>query len=117
MGMNIRPWNQAFLQNFQQAMLTPEQVQALIAQQQMQNVNPNLLATNNFEGIPMTYGINYYTGEVDKNVKRPNVNASNSMELSEINPYGTEKARLYNAHLDALVNSKKMIRKINNGEI
>lgn len=82
--------------------------------QQMQNVNPNLIATNNFEGIPMTYGINYYTGEVDKNVKRPNVNATNSMELSEINPEGTEKARLYNAHLNALVESKKMIRKINN---
>lgn len=102
MGMNIRPWNQAFLQNYQQAMLTPEQVKALMAQQQIQNVNPNLLAVNNFEGIPMTYGINYYTGEVDKNVKRPNVNASNSMELSEINPYGTEVARIYNAHLDAL---------------
>ena len=40
--MNIRPWNQTFLQNFQQAMLTPEQVQALIAQQQMQNIDPRL---------------------------------------------------------------------------
>ena len=49
--MNIRPWNQAFLQNYQQAMLTPEQVQALIAQQQMQNVDPNLLAVNNTEVV------------------------------------------------------------------
>ena len=47
MGMNIRPWNQAFLQNFQQAMLTPEQVQALIAQQQMQNINPRLTYVGN----------------------------------------------------------------------
>lgn len=49
--MNIRPWNQTFLQNFQQAMLTPEQVQALIAQQQMQNVDPNLLAVGNTEVV------------------------------------------------------------------
>ena len=49
--MNIRPWNQAFLQNFQQAMLTPEQVQALIAQQQMQNVDPNLIAVGNTEVV------------------------------------------------------------------
>ena len=49
--MNIRPWNQAFLQNYQQAMLTPEQVQALIAQQQMQNVDPNLLAVGNTEVV------------------------------------------------------------------
>lgn len=51
MGMNIRPWNQAFLQNYQQAMLTPEQVQALIAQQQMQNVNPDLIAVGNTEVV------------------------------------------------------------------
>jgi len=102
MGMNIRPWNQAFLQNYQQAMLTPEQVQALIAQQQMQNVNPDLLAVNRFEGIPMTYGINYYTGETDKNVKRPDVNDSNRINLSIENPYGTEVAQIYNAHLKAL---------------
>lgn len=40
---------QAFMNNYNRAMITPEQVQALIAQQQ--GLNPNLIARN---GLPLS---------------------------------------------------------------
>ena len=98
MGMNIRPWNQAFLQNYQQAMLTPEQVQALIAQQQMQNVDPNLLAVGNTEVVRNPNLLYNWSPAVFDN------------KYSQHSPYVDDRAKAkqqYEAALDMYKNANK----------
>lgn len=98
MGMNIRPWNQAFLQNYQQAMLTPEQVQALIAQQQMQNVDPNLLTVGNTEVVKNPNLLYNWSPAVFDN------------KYSQHSPYVDDRAKAkqqYEAALDMYKNANK----------
>ena len=61
----------------------------------------------NLQGIPMKYGENYYTGEVDKNILVPNINATNRANLSIQNEYGVSVADMLNAKLKQLQQQNK----------